>query len=74
LRRRSHTRPLLLDWESFTKLIRSIWVYTGPIETRTAMKLMALLYPRRGELRQAEWTEFDLDKATWTIPEERAKM
>ena len=67
-------RAALTDWESFTKLIRSIWAYSGADGTRAAMKLMALLYPRPGELRQAEWTEFDLDKATWTIPEERAKM
>ncbi|WP_425494105.1 tyrosine-type recombinase/integrase [Hoeflea alexandrii] len=67
-------RAAVTEWESFTRLIKSIWAYTGSIETRTAMKLMALLYPRPGELRQAEWTEFDLDKATWTIPEERAKM
>lgn len=67
-------RAAVTDWESFAKLIRSIWAYTGTNETRAAMKLMALLYPRPGELRQAEWTEFDLDKATWTIPEERAKM
>ncbi|MBV6651980.1 MAG: hypothetical protein KI789_19830 [Hoeflea sp.] len=67
-------RAALTEWESFTGLIKSIWAYTGSIEKRTAMKLMALLYPRPRELRQAEWTEFDLDKATWTIPEERAKM
>ncbi|MCQ2005688.1 tyrosine-type recombinase/integrase [Rhizobium sp. NRK18] len=67
-------RAAFTEWEAFTGLIKSIWAYTGSIETRTAMKLMALLYPRPGELRQAEWTEFDLDKATWTIPEERAKM
>ena len=35
---------------------------------------MALLYPRPGELRQAEWSEFDLDKGVWTIPAARAKM
>jgi len=67
-------RAALTEWDPFAKLIKSIWDYTGSTETRTAMKLMALLYPRPGELRQAEWTEFDLDKAIWTIPEERAKM
>jgi integrase len=35
---------------------------------------MALLYPRPGELRQAEWTEFDLDNGVWTIPSARTKM
>lgn len=67
-------RAALTDWESFAKLIRAAWVYSGSVETRIALKLMALIYPRPGELRQAEWQEFDLDKGVWTIPAERAKM
>jgi integrase len=67
-------RAALTDWERFTKLIRAAWVYSGSVETRIALMLMALLYPRPGELRQAEWQEFDLDKGVWTIPAERAKM
>lgn len=67
-------RAAFTDWEGFAKLIRAVWAYSGNIETRIALKLMALLYSRPGELRQAEWQEFDLDKGTWTIPEERTKM
>ena len=29
---------------------------------------------RPGELRAAEWSEFDLDAALWSIPEEKMKM
>jgi integrase len=36
--------------------------------------LMALTYPRPGELRMAEWPEFDLEAAVWTIPAARTKM
>jgi integrase len=36
--------------------------------------LMALLYPRPGELRQAEWSEFDLHMGVWIIPAARSKM
>jgi integrase len=32
------------------------------------------LFPRPGELRAARWLEFDLDRAVWSIPAERAKM
>jgi len=65
----------LTDWESFSGLVRAIWGYnSGHPETRTALKLMALLYPRPGELRLAKWSEFDLAKATWSIPQERMKM
>ena len=42
--------------------------------TTVSVKLMALLYPRPGELRLSRWNEFDLKKRVWTIPEERAKM
>lgn len=42
-------------------------------ETRAALQLMALLYPRPGELRQTEWPEFDLERAIWTIPSARTK-
>jgi integrase len=31
------------------------------------------VFVRPGELRGAEWTEFDLDKAEWRIPAERMK-
>lgn len=61
-------------WSAFAGLLRAVWGYDGSPETRAALKLMALLYPRPGELRQAEWSEFDLDGAVWTIPATRAKM
>lgn len=35
---------------------------------------MALLFPRPGELRAAEWGEFDLERAVWTVPAARTKM
>lgn len=65
----------LTDWNKFGELIRAIWGNnSGAPETRTALKLMALLYPRPGELRLAKWSEFDLDTAIWNIPKERMKM
>lgn len=41
--------------------------------TRHAIRLLTLTAVRPGELRQAPWTEFDLERATWTIPAERMK-
>lgn len=35
---------------------------------------MILLFPRPGELRQANWSEFDLENCIWTIPASRMKM
>lgn len=67
-------RAAVTDWKAFAGLLRAIWDYEGAPETRAALKLMALLYPRPGELRFAEWSEFDLDRGVWTIPAARAKM
>lgn len=67
-------RAALTDRKDFGGLLRAIWGYEGMPETRAALQLMALLYPRPGELRQAEWSEFNLDGGIWTIPASRAKM
>lgn len=67
-------RTAVTEWTAFEGLLRALWHYEGTPETRAALKLMALLFPRPGELRQAEWSEFDLDKAVWTIPAIRSKM
>ncbi len=65
----------LTDWEEFTGLVRAIWSFDGGApQTRAALKLMTLLYPRPGELRGAHWSEFDLTAASWEIPAERTKM
>ncbi|WP_084396548.1 tyrosine-type recombinase/integrase [Henriciella aquimarina] len=65
----------ITDWDGFGDLIRAIWDYEGGSpSTRAALKLMALLYTRPGELRLALWDEFDLEKSTWTIPAARTKM
>ncbi|MBN9558420.1 MAG: integrase arm-type DNA-binding domain-containing protein [Alphaproteobacteria bacterium] len=67
-------RAALTSRKAFGGLLRAIWSYEGMPETRAALQLMALLYPRPGELRQAGWNEFDLDRGIWTIPASRMKM
>ena len=42
-------------------------------ENYLAVSLLLTLAVRKGELIAAEWTEFDLDKALWEIPEGRSK-
>lgn len=39
-----------------------------------AIELLMLTVVRPNELIKAEWSEFDFDKAMWTIPKERMKM
>ncbi|HML31131.1 MAG TPA: tyrosine-type recombinase/integrase, partial [Hyphomicrobium sp.] len=66
-------RAAVTDRNGFTKLIRTVWTYEGTIEAQAALKLLALLYPRPGELRLSHWCEFDFDERIWTIPAERTK-
>lgn len=71
---KTKSHAAVTDPKAFGALLRSIDGFTGQKTTRVALQLMALLFPRSGELRAARWTEFDLDNAVWTIPAERAKM
>lgn len=56
------------------ELLRAIDHYAGYYVTRAALQLAPLVFVRPGELRQAEWTEFDLEGAEWRIPASRMKM
>jgi integrase len=56
------------------ELMRAIHGYSGHPVTTLALKLAPLVFVRPGELRAAEWPEFDLENAEWRIPGERMKM
>jgi integrase len=56
------------------ELMRAIQEYSGQFVTACALKLAPLVFVRPGELRNAEWSEFDLDNAEWRIPAEKMKM
>jgi integrase len=53
--------------------LRKIEEYDGELQTKLALRLLALTFVRTNELRAATWTEIDLDRAEWTIPAERMK-
>ncbi len=55
-------------------LLRAIGGFEGHPVTRAALRLLPHVFVRPGELRYAEWTDFDLDKAIWTIPPHKTKM
>lgn len=56
------------------ELLRAIDGYKGSIVTKCALKLAPHVFLRPGELRHAEWDEFDLEAAEWNIPAEKMKM
>jgi integrase len=55
-------------------LMRAIHDYNGHVVAVAALKLAPLLFVRPGELRAAEWREFDLDAGEWRIPAAKMKM
>lgn len=67
-------RAAIVEPVAFGALLRSIDDYEGTPEVRAALKLMALTFVRPGELRNAFWSEFDLEAALWIIPAGRMKM
>ncbi|SNB47486.1 integrase arm-type DNA-binding domain-containing protein [Geobacter sp. DSM 9736] len=60
--------------QSLQPLLRAIDAYEGSYIVKCALQLLPLFFCRPGELRAAEWTEFDFDKAIWEIPATRMKM
>jgi integrase len=46
----------------------------GALPLPVASRLAAHVFVRPGELRHAEWKEFNLDAAVWNIPAEKMKM
>ena len=70
----SHNHASITDPSKIGSLLRAIDGYDGEQTTGAALKLAALTFVRPGELRNAEWSEFDLDNAEWRIPAARMKM
>ncbi|HJR14423.1 MAG TPA: integrase arm-type DNA-binding domain-containing protein [Rhodanobacteraceae bacterium] len=64
----------IIDPDQVGDLLRAIDAYTGTLPVCAALKLAPLVFLRPGELRMAEWAEFDLDAAEWNIPAHRRKL
>ena len=54
-------------------LLRAIDGYQGSLLTRCALQLAPLVFVRPGELRHAEWSEFNLKESDWRIPARKMK-
>jgi integrase len=67
-----HHRALAQD--EIPGFLKDLSSYGGNRPTVIALQLLLLTFVRPGELRQAKWSEFDLDKDEWRIPAERMKM
>lgn len=71
---RTNHRAAITTPKEAGALLRAIEDYEGNRLTRIALRLLPQVFVRPGELRWAEWSEFDFDKAVWTIPDYKVKM
>jgi integrase len=67
-------RAAITEPKRVGELLRAIDEYVGQPSTHYALKLAPYVFVRPGELRAAEWSEFDFERAEWRIPAERMKM
>lgn len=56
------------------ELMCAIDGFDGYRVTHVALRLAPHLFVRPGELRQAEWADFDFDEKVWTISADKMKM
>lgn len=65
--------PAITNPAAVGELLRAIDAFNGTYIVKYALRLAPMLFVRPGELRNAEWSDFDLDRAEWNIPAERMK-
>ncbi|WP_175751308.1 MULTISPECIES: tyrosine-type recombinase/integrase [Burkholderia] len=55
----------ITDWRQVGELLRAFDGFKGTFVVQCALRLSPLLFQRPGEIRKAEWAQFDLDRAEW---------
>jgi integrase len=64
----------LTDPKDVGGLLRAIDGYSGNLIVKIALQIAPYVFVRPGELRHAEWSEFNLEIAEWRIPADKMKM
>tara|TARA_R110002074_G_scaffold33348_5_gene92863 strand:+ start:162 stop:1349 length:1188 start_codon:yes stop_codon:yes gene_type:complete len=67
-------RAAITDPKALGRLMNEIDGFEGQATTRIALKLLAILAQRPGEIRHAKWAEIDFTNKIWAIPAEKMKM
>lgn len=67
-------RAAIIEPKALGRLMAEIDGFDGQATTRIALKLLAILAQRPGEVRNAKWEEFDLEEKVWSIPAAKMKM
>lgn len=69
-----HKHHPFLPFSELPKTMATIQQSVAGQQLRSAFMLMIYTASRPGEVRHAEWSEIDLDGATWTTPASKMKM
>ncbi len=67
-------RAAILEPKALGGLLRAIEGHDGQPTVRIALRVAPHVFVRPGELRMAEWSEFDFKAKVWVIPAEKTKM
>lgn len=62
---KTENRPAITDPKKAGELLRAIDGFKGTFVVRSALLLAPMLFVRPGELRKAQWDDFDFDKGEW---------
>lgn len=62
---KTENRPAITDPKEAGELLRAIDGFRGTFVVRCALLLGPMLFVRPGELRKAQWEDFDLEKGEW---------
>lgn len=67
-------RSAVIKNDEIKNLLIAIDSYNGIYTTKYALKLLPYFFVRPGELRHAEWSEFNFEEKLWSIPAHKMKM
>lgn len=73
IKKQASTNHLLLTEGQCKALLQKLAKFNGSPVTLAAIRLLMLTFVRTGELRQAQWSEFDLEAGVWEVPAARMK-
>lgn len=65
--------PAVTEPAKVAELLRALDGYQGGLVVASALRLAPLVFVRPGELRSAEWADFDLDAGKWTFTASKTK-
>lgn len=70
----AHSRKRALSEAEISAFLRALSKAKIKAEYKIALQLILLTLVRKSELRRAQWSEFNFDRAEWEIPDAHDKM